>query len=100
MNDIDQSYNTDLSGLLQSAEKHNATVFTGVSTLSDIALAVGDYGHLPTFIERIRVEFNDFKYKIQTTKNTHKYKKMPHAVTRKYPPLLYNYPMKYYMQAL
>ena len=66
MNDIDQSYNTDLSGLLQSAEKHNATVFTGVSTLSDIALAVGDYGHLPTFIERIRVEFNDFKYKIQT----------------------------------
>ena len=66
MTDINGSYNTDLLGLLQSAEKHNATVFTGVSTLSDIALAVGDYGHLPTLIERVRKDFNDFKYKIQT----------------------------------
>ena len=57
MNDIDRSYNTDLLGLLHSAEKHNAKVYTGSGTLSQIALAVGDYGHLPSFIERIRKEF-------------------------------------------
>ena len=57
MNDIDRSYNANLLGLLQSAEKHNATVYTGSGTLSQIALAVGDYGHLPSFIERVREQF-------------------------------------------
>ena len=66
MTDIDGAYNTDLLGLLHSARKHGAQAYTGTSTLSDIVNAVGDYGHLPTLIEQVRKDFNDFKYKIQT----------------------------------
>ena len=66
MTDIDGAYNTDLLGLLHSARKHGAEAYTGFSTLSDIVNAVGDYGHLPTLIEQVRKDFNDFKYKIQT----------------------------------
>ena len=66
MTDIDGAYNTDLLGLLHSARKHGALAYTGTSTLSDIVNAVGDYGHLPTLIEQVRKDFNDFKYKIQT----------------------------------
>ena len=66
MTDIDGAYNTDLLGLLHSARNHGALAYTGTSTLSDIVNAVGDYGHLPTLIEQVRKDFNDFKYKIQT----------------------------------
>jgi len=66
MTDIDSSYNTDLLGLLHSARKHGATAYTGIGKLSEIANAVGDYGHLPTLIERVREDFNDFIWKVQT----------------------------------
>ena len=66
MTDIEGSYNTDLLGLLQSARKHGAKAYTGIGKLSEIVNAVGDYGHLPSLIERVREDFNDFKWKIQT----------------------------------
>jgi|TARA_B100001093_G_scaffold428322_1_gene423080 hypothetical protein len=66
MTDIDSSYNTDLLGLLHSARKHGAKAYTGIGKLSEIANAVGDYGHLPTLIERVREDFNDFIWKVQT----------------------------------
>ena len=66
MTDIDGAYNTDLLGLLHSAKKHGATAYTGISKLSDIVNAVGDYGHLPTLIERVRQDFNNFIWKVQT----------------------------------
>ena len=67
MTDIyNSSYNTDLLGLVQSARKHGAKAYTGTGTLTDIVNAVGDYGHLPTLIERVRIDFNDFTSKIQT----------------------------------
>jgi len=66
MSDIEGSYNTDLLGLLHSARKHGATAYTGIGKLSEIANAVGDYGHLPSLIERVREEFNNFIWKVQT----------------------------------
>ena len=66
MPDIEGAYNTNLLGLLHSAKKHGATAYTGTSTLSEIANAVGDYGHLPTLIERVREDFNDLICKVQT----------------------------------
>jgi len=69
MTDIDSAYNTDLLGLLHSARKHGAKAYTGIGKLSEIANAVGDYGHLPTLIERVREDFNDFIWKVQTPDN-------------------------------
>jgi hypothetical protein len=66
MTDIEGAYNTDLLGLLHSARKHGAKAYTGTGTLSQIANAVGDYGHLPTFIERVREDFSTSKIKVQT----------------------------------
>ena len=66
MSDIEGAYNTDLLGLLHSARKHGAKAYTGTGTLSQIANAVGDYGHLPTFIERVREDFSTSKIKVQT----------------------------------
>lgn len=66
MSDIEGSYNTDLLGLLQSARKHGAKAYTGIGKLSEIVNAVGDYGHLPSLIERVREDFSTSKIKVQT----------------------------------
>ena len=70
MNDPSKAYNTDLNGLLQSANNHNATVYTGSSTLSHIALATSDYGHIPTLIDQVLSDFGKRKSRVQTPNNS------------------------------
>lgn len=66
MSDIENSYNTDLAGLYASATKHGATVFTGEATLEQIVNVITDYGHLPTFMNRVRKDFAHNTTIIQT----------------------------------
>jgi len=60
-------YNTDLKGLLHSANEHNATVYTGKATLATIKDLVGDYGLFINLINGVLFEFS-CKEEVQTPK--------------------------------
>lgn len=61
-----KTYNTDLAGLLDSATQHKAQVFTASATLSELQQKFSDYGHLPSFIDKVIDDFGEQRVKIQT----------------------------------
>ena len=61
-----KTYNTDLAGLLDSATRHKAQVFTASATLTELQQKFSDYGHLPSLVNNIIDDFGNQHIKIQT----------------------------------